>query len=103
MTSRSRPRGQANPNKSKENQGKPNKKAWISLDSFGRIGTFQWVTANPNKKTLFPYHTVPKMSQPHLVPFCGQASSQGPSSIRAEKKTIAHISDFRKQFTISCR
>jgi hypothetical protein len=20
------------------------------LDSFGRIGTFQWVTANPNKK-----------------------------------------------------
>jgi hypothetical protein len=22
------------------------------LDSFGRIGAFQWVTANPNKKIL---------------------------------------------------
>jgi hypothetical protein len=41
------------PNKSKRNQGNPNKKAWISLDSFGRIGAFQWVTANPNKK-IFP-------------------------------------------------
>jgi hypothetical protein len=30
----------------------PKKKAWISLDSFGRIGAFQWVTANPNKKIL---------------------------------------------------
>ena len=38
------------PNKSKENQGKPRKKAWIYLDSFGRIGTFQRVTAIPNKK-----------------------------------------------------
>jgi hypothetical protein len=27
-------------------------KAWISLDSFGRIGAFQWVTANPNKNFL---------------------------------------------------
>jgi hypothetical protein len=43
---------QTKPNKSKENQGKPRKKAWISLDSFGRIGTFQRVTANPNKKIL---------------------------------------------------
>jgi hypothetical protein len=40
----------------------PRKKAWISLDSFGRIGTFQWITANPSKKifstvTLWPnYH-----------------------------------------------
>jgi hypothetical protein len=36
-----------------QNQANPNKIAWISLDSFGRIGTFQWVTANPNKKFLF--------------------------------------------------
>ena len=36
--------------KPKEIQGKPRKKAWISLESLGRIGTFQWVTANPNKK-----------------------------------------------------
>jgi hypothetical protein len=31
-------------------QGKPRKIPWISLDSFGRIGTFQWVTPNPNQK-----------------------------------------------------
>jgi hypothetical protein len=43
----------AKPNKRKQIQIKPRKKAWISLDSFGRIGTFQWVTANPNKK-IFP-------------------------------------------------
>jgi hypothetical protein len=30
-----------------------NKIAWISLDSFGRIRAFQWVTANPNTKFLF--------------------------------------------------
>ena len=37
------------PNKSKETQRNPRKKAWISLDSFGRIWTYQWVTTNPNK------------------------------------------------------
>ena len=42
------------PNKCKKNQGNPRKKAWISLDSFGRIGAFQWVTANPNKNS-FPF------------------------------------------------
>ena len=30
----------------------PRKKAWISLDSFGRIVTYQWVTANPSKNFL---------------------------------------------------
>jgi hypothetical protein len=43
---------------SKPNQTNPNKKACISLDSFGRIGAFQWVTANPNKKFLFLGHLV---------------------------------------------
>jgi hypothetical protein len=38
------------PNKSKQNQIDPDKKAWICLVLFVRIGTFQWVTANPNKK-----------------------------------------------------
>src|SRR6202042_2807319 len=33
-----------------ENPKKPRKKACISLFSLGRIGTFQWVTANPSKK-----------------------------------------------------
>jgi hypothetical protein len=39
------------PNKNKKNQIDPRKIACISLDSFGRIGAFQKVTANPNKKT----------------------------------------------------
>jgi hypothetical protein len=47
---RSAPAVNLNANKSKEIQGNPSKKACISLDSFGGIGTFQWVTANPNKK-----------------------------------------------------
>jgi hypothetical protein len=42
-------------NKTKEIQGKPRKKAWISLDSLGRIGAFQVVTANPNEKVPFPW------------------------------------------------
>jgi hypothetical protein len=36
----------------------PNRKACISLDYFCRIGAFQWVTANPNKKFLFLGHPV---------------------------------------------
>jgi hypothetical protein len=42
--------GEFRPRKSKLNQGKPRKNAWISSDSFVRIGAFQGVTANPNKK-----------------------------------------------------
>ena len=38
-----------NPNESKEN----------SLDFFGGIGPFQWVTANPNKKILLLSHCIP--------------------------------------------
>jgi hypothetical protein len=38
------------PNKTKKNQIRPSKKAWICLVLFVRIGIFQWVTANPNKK-----------------------------------------------------
>jgi hypothetical protein len=45
---------QANPNESKENQGK---NPCISLDSFGRIGAFQWVTAEKNKKFLLRLHS----------------------------------------------
>jgi hypothetical protein len=41
--------GQINPSKSKLKQAK---KLAFSLDSFGGIGTFQWVTPNPNKKFL---------------------------------------------------
>jgi hypothetical protein len=41
----------------KKIQGKPRKKACISLFSLGRIGTFQWVTANPNKKIWPCFHS----------------------------------------------
>ena len=47
---------QAQPRKTKENQGKPRKKSlgfpWIFLDSLVRIRTFQWLTAIPKKKSL---------------------------------------------------
>jgi hypothetical protein len=43
-------------------QIKLRKKACISLDLFGGIGTFQWVTANPNKK-FFSCHVVSQMPQ----------------------------------------
>jgi hypothetical protein len=36
--------------KTKQNLIKKRKSPWISLDSFGGIGIFQRVTANPNKK-----------------------------------------------------
>src|SRR5208282_4629337 len=39
--------GQANPNSAKAN---PNKNAWFYLVLFVRFGTYQWVTAIPNKK-----------------------------------------------------
>jgi hypothetical protein len=41
----------------------PRKKAWISLDSFGRIGSFQWVTANPDKKSSSVSHCVPNVAR----------------------------------------
>jgi hypothetical protein len=37
------------PSKSKHGQANPNKVAWICLVLFVRIGTYQWVTAIPNK------------------------------------------------------
>ena len=55
--SRSRPRGQANPSQSKPDQIRPSKIAWFYLVLFVRIGTFQWVTANPNKN-LVPHVTL---------------------------------------------
>jgi hypothetical protein len=43
---------QARPSKSKPGQAIPNKNAWICLVLFVRIGTFQSVTAVPNKNFL---------------------------------------------------
>jgi hypothetical protein len=41
-------------NKSKEKQINPSEKTCIALDSLGRIGAFQGVTTNPNKKISRP-------------------------------------------------
>ena len=45
---------QINPSKTKPHQIEPSKIAWFYLVLFVRIGTFQWVTANPNKKISVP-------------------------------------------------
>ena len=45
--------GEFRPRKSKQNQIKPRKNAWICLVLFVRIGTFQGVTANPNRKIFY--------------------------------------------------
>jgi hypothetical protein len=61
------PNGESCANKSKENQIKPRKKAWISLDSFGRFVAFQWVTENPNKKILLLAARVSGCASPHRI------------------------------------
>jgi hypothetical protein len=54
---------QIRPRKSKLIQINPRKIAWISLDFFGGIGAFQWVTANPNKKILLLSHCIPDVTK----------------------------------------
>jgi hypothetical protein len=39
-------------------------KLWISLDSFGRIGAFQWVMTNPNKKIRRTLNSPPGLCSP---------------------------------------
>jgi hypothetical protein len=70
------------PSRTKENQIKPSKIAWISLVLFVRIGTFQWVTAEKIKKFLAPFCSPPGVSQ--------DAGSIG------EVFNITLTSDFRK-------
>jgi hypothetical protein len=80
------------PNKSKEIQRNPRKKAWISLDSFGRIGPYQWVTTNPNKKIFSPVTLCLKCHKPMVAP--------APSAPRGFDPAIGQIysmdSDLRK-------
>ena len=45
-------------------QGKPRKIPWISLHSFGRIWTFQWVMTNPNKKNRGALNSPPRLCSP---------------------------------------
>jgi hypothetical protein len=80
------------PNKSKEIQGKPKKKAWIPLDFFGRIRTYQGVTANPNKKifsrdTLYPKRHI----RSFILLFNGRRASRGSAVVRRAETEIARI------------
>src|ERR1700733_7670489 len=61
-------------------------KAWISLVLFGRIGAFQWVTANPNKKIYPPFPGMCKVSQDLLL--CA-APAQGAQVGAGEQKHLA--------------
>ena len=80
-------------NKTKEIQGNPSKKACISLDSFGGIGTFQWVTANPNKK-IFLLRFLRNRSV--LFAFPMRLRTRFALGSPGSKKTIAHIPIFEK-------
>jgi hypothetical protein len=89
------PNGESPANKSKENQIKPRKKAWISLDSFGRIGAFQWVAANPNKKTFFLAARVSGCASPHRI-------ARGEIWFRSAE-SISRIPDFANHLSMTNR
>jgi hypothetical protein len=77
---------QENPNKTKEK----------SLDSFGRIGTFQWVATNPNKKIFSPPQARRRMSRAYFVSFSrGEALTR--EMARRLFDDIARISAFLKK------
>jgi hypothetical protein len=84
--------------KGKQNQIKPSKSAWISLVLFGRIRTFQWVTANPNKKNLFPSHTLAQISQPLSSPLSPRRWAAQDRGVRSDaENSITRILFFRKK------
>jgi hypothetical protein len=58
------------PNKTKQNLIKKRKSPWISLDSFGGIGTLQRVTANPNKKISNLSLSSQGILQTHITLLC---------------------------------
>ena len=101
---------QAVQNKSKQNQIKPSKKAWICFYLFFRIGTFQWVTTDLNKKTfsrvtlyLKCYNGIlspslpPSLSPPPVLARKPGARGLGP----AIAKRWHIFSGFVKQFAIN--
>jgi hypothetical protein len=66
------------------------------LDSFGRIGTFQWVSLNPNEKNFSSHHTVAKIQQSPV----SAASASPARRVRApssNRKYLSHILFFSKQ------
>jgi hypothetical protein len=67
------------------------------LDSFGRIGTFQWVTGNPNIKSFSPCRTGTETSKPLWSPV-RKGLPTGKEFDSGIENTIAVISDFRNKF-----
>jgi hypothetical protein len=90
------------PNNSKQNQINPSKKAWIYLVLFVRIGTFQWVTAIPNKKSDRVSGSVPIVSSAFHLSVLPAAAPRArrTGSIRPIGKCIARISDFCKEIAL---
>jgi hypothetical protein len=92
-----RANGQIIPRKTKPNQIEPNKIAWIYLVLFVRIGTFQWVTANPNKKS-FPRVTLCLKYYMCFVSFATPPRAASTETLnRPAERAIAHILTFEKK------
>jgi hypothetical protein len=71
------------------------------LDSFGRIGTFQWVTANPNKKIFSRLNSRSGLQAEWLkqrIMSVAPLDSQSPSQDGlAGEIDVAHTSGFGKK------
>jgi hypothetical protein len=78
-------------------QGKPKKIPWISLDSFGRIGTFQWVITNPNKKTAALLNSPPGLCSPKDPghPFFACFSDSWSTTFRKREDIITYFYLFK--------
>jgi hypothetical protein len=72
--------------------------AFFSFHLLFRIGTFQWVTADSNKKNPFPCHTVAQISQ---IAFLSPALAAGRRviHIRSAEIRLARIQFFRKKMS----
>jgi hypothetical protein len=73
----------------KQKQAKPNKIAWICLGLFVRTETFQWVTANPNKKIFSRLNLDAKRLKPAfpLILSLARGAGQGAGFGLAHGKT----------------
>jgi hypothetical protein len=83
---------QTEPNRTKQNQTEPSKIAWFYLVLFVGIGTFQWVTANPSKKSCPPVTLCPKSRNQAL-----SVSSRRRRFESDKCAAIAQISSFGNQ------
>jgi hypothetical protein len=89
------------PNKSKEMQVKPRKKACISLFFLGGIGRFQWVTGEKIKKILSPLCSRPRLwarsRNSIFLPFSHRQAWRGVEFFKWEQYSTDSV--FRKAAT----